>query len=770
MTRENQKTDMNTEKTSFFKVAGLDCGSCAMKIEASLSKLSGVSTVDTSITTELVTVHHRPDVSMTSLATKLDTLGYKVLSMSNKRDDLSATAVPSMQTKEQATPADDHSNCSGHDHGAGHKHSHDGEKSDHVHDEDDDHIDHTHDHSDDRPWWKKTDGILVLVCSAFIVASYLIGTISPTGQTVALLAGAFIGLVPVAFKAWRGIRQGFPFSIETLMVVAAVGAIFIGAIDEAAVVVVLFMIGELLESIASGQARRGIKGLTDLIPKISFLEKNGSLVETPISNLKIGDVIVARPGDRISADGEILSGSSSIDESPVTGESAPKTKNPGDQVFAGSINHDAALRIRVSNDPGNNTIARIAKLVEEAQDRKSPTQRFINRFSQVYTPFIFLIGLSVAVIPPMFGADLQTWIYRGLAVLLIGCPCALVISTPAAIASGIAAGAKRGLLLKGGEVLEKLATVTTVAFDKTGTLTTGVPSVTDIKGFGRSEADAVVLAASVEASSSHPLAKAIINQAKTRELSLKVCEDAGVIAGKGVTGRIDGQDIFVGSPKSAAEFATISSEQNSFIESLFSEGKTVAVLVVNGSLAGVIGLRDEPKTDAAEGISALKDNNIRALMLTGDHKATATAIAGQLGIEVRSELLPQDKMKIVASLQAEGQSVAKVGDGINDAPALAAADVGIAMAGGLGGGTDIALETGDAAILQGQVMGVARLIDLAKRTMRNIRQNLTIALGLKAVFLVTTVMGITGLWPAILADTGATLLVTANALRLLRMK
>lgn len=725
----------SAEKRSFFRVSGLGCGSCAMTIETALARVPGVKAVDASIPTETVTVLHRTDVSMAALANKLNTLGYRVSSMGDREDN------PASKDKTNAEA--------------------------HEHDDDDEEHDHSHGVDPDLPWWRQASGMLVIACAAAIGLSYSIGLFLPAWQGPALVVSMTIGLVPVARKAWRAAMAGSPFSIETLLVIAAVGAVFLGAVDEAVFVVVLFLIGELLESIASGQARRGIRGLTDLIPKTTFVEKGGDLVEVVIAGMKIGTVIVVRPGDRIPADGEIVSGASSVDESPVTGESAPKQRTVGEQVFAGSINQDATLRIRVTTDTANNTIARIARLVEEAQERKSPTQRFINRFSRIYTPIIFAVGLAVAGLPPLFGGDWATWIYRGLAVLLIGCPCALVISTPAAIASGIASGARRGLLLKGGAALEKLSVITTIAFDKTGTLTTDLPSVTDIRAFSGTEADVLAMAAAVEASSSHPLAKAIVETARSKGVEVRNADDAVAIPGKGVGGSLDGTSIFLGSAKAVAEQTPLSQEQTDYVESLYGQGKTVVVLTISGAISGAIGLRDELKDDAVQGIARLREAGIESLMLTGDNKSTATAIAAQLGMKSRSELLPQDKMEIVTTLQKQGKIVAKVGDGINDAPALAASDVGIAMAGGPGGGTDIALETGDAVILQGRVTDVAAMIDLARRTMRNIHQNLFIALGLKAVFLITTIIGITGLWPAIMADTGATILVTANALRLL---
>jgi Cd2+/Zn2+-exporting ATPase len=370
----------------------------------------------------------------------------------------------------------------------------------------------------------------------------------------------------------------------------------------------------------------------------------------------------------------------------------------------------------------------------------------------------------VAILPPLLGGEpWGEWVYKGLAVLLIGCPCALVISTPAAIAAGLAAGARRGLLIKGGAVLETLGKVTAVALDKTGTLTEGRPQVTDVVGFQVTGREILEDAAALDATSSHPIAKAIVARAQADGIEVTPAVGVMALGGKGVKGRFRRRGLWLGSPKAAAAIAPLPPEAEARIEALQEVGKTVSVLLVNDAPVGLIAVRDEPRDDALEGLKALKARGITPIMLTGDNARTAAAIARTLGVEARADLLPQDKLRIVNELKAQGQVVAKVGDGINDAPALAAADVGIAM----GGGTDIALETADGAVLHGRVLDIARMIALSKATMGNIHQNITVALGLKAVFLVTTIIGVTGLWPAILADTGATVLVTANAMRLL---
>ncbi|WP_375450476.1 heavy metal translocating P-type ATPase [uncultured Devosia sp.] len=700
-----------------FHVAGMDCASCAAKIANAVSRVPGVTAVDVSVSAGTMNVSHDGPAPTPGIVHAVKWLGYAI-----KPED-----------EARAQKAHDHA---GHSHvelGAG-------------------------------PWWRSPKAVLTAACGLALALAYLVSLLLPDIGHWAFLVGMLVGLVPIGRRAMVAALSGTPFTIETLMTIAAVGAVFIGATEEAATVVFLFLVGELLEGVAATRARASIQGLTALVPKTAQLEQNGSIAEVAADSLAVGAMILVRPGDRIPADGEIVKGQSAIDEAPVTGESTPKRKGPGEAVFAGTINADAVLRIRVTAAASDNTVARVVKLVEEAQESKAPTERFIDQFSRYYTPAVLGAGALVAVVPPLLLAGVWSeWIYKGLAVLLIGCPCALVISTPAAIAAGLSAGARRGLLLKGGAVLEGLRKITTVALDKTGTLTQGKPVVTDIVTFDRSEGDVLSLAAALETGSSHPLAVAILARAKADGAPVPPAGDAKAVPGKGVSGRVGGKTLFLASAQAAHEQVALSPEQTARIAAFNDEGKTVSVLLVGDKVAGLLAIRDEPRADAAAGLAALKEAGITTVMLTGDSERVAAAIGKSLGIAVRAELLPQDKQRIVRELQDRGRVVAKVGDGINDAPALAAADIGIAM----GGGTDVALETADAAILHGRVIDIANMIGLSKSVMSNIMQNITLALGLKAVFLVTTVLGITGLWPAILADTGATVLVTLNALRLL---
>lgn len=696
----------------------MDCAACATKIENAVGRLPEVDGVAVSVTAGTIAIEHANGLVPGTVEGRVEKLGYTIAPLNTD----------------------------------GEEHNHKGAASTSVLD------------ADGGPWWRSRKAKLTISCGIALVIAWLAGWLFPAISNWAFFMAMAVGLIPIARRAVAAARAGSPFTIETLMTIAAVGAVLIGATEEAAMVVLLFLIGETLEGVAAGRARAGIRGLASLVPDSALVEEEGTTRELPASALQVGSVILVRPGDRIAADGEIVDGESSIDEAPVTGESTPALKKPGDVVFAGTINSDAVLRVRVTASAENNTIARVVRLVEESQESKSPTERFIDRFARSYTPMVLVVGALVAIAPPlMVGAEWGTWIYRGLAVLLIGCPCALVISTPAAVAAGLSAGARRGLLMKGGAVLERLRDVTAVAFDKTGTLTNGRPVVTDVVGFRMSEDDVLTLAASLERGSSHPVARAVLDRADAAGVRTHQAMTVNALPGKGIRGTIGGRRVFLASPTAATEDAALARSQETLIDRLSDEGKTVSVLVVDGGVAGLIAVRDEPRNDALAGIRALSDGGVASLMLTGDNERTGAAIGSELGIDVHAGLMPEDKLRIVHQLQQRGEVVAKVGDGINDAPALAAADVGIAV----GSGTDVALETADAAILHGRVSDISHMIGLSRKVMRNIMQNITIALGLKAVFLVTTISGITGLWPAILADTGATVLVTLNALRLL---
>ena len=720
-----------------WRIEGMDCASCVAKVTKAVERLPGVSDVQVNLMAERLSLALAPAGDPTAIENRIAALGYAA-----KREPAAGAAPPA------GSDTADHGHRAA---PAGHGHDHDDPR------------------DAEKPWWKTSKAVLVWLLGGLVLGAYALSLALPERLTYPLfLAATLVALVPFGRRALALARAGSPFSIETLMVTAALGATVIGAAEEAAVVVLLFAVGELLENVAAGRARAGIRALAELMPRVALrLRPDGSTEQVPSDRLAVRDLVLIRPGDRVPCDGVIEDGHSALDESPVTGESVPVARAPGEHVVAGSINADGALKVRVTRAAADNTIARIIRMVEEATASRAPTQRFIERFSTWWTPGAMIVSLLVILVPPfLLGWDWTTSIYRGLAVLLIACPCALVISVPAAMASGLSAGARRGLLIKGGAALEAIGAAQTVAFDKTGTLTEGRPKVTDLlPADGTAEYDLLAQAAGVEQGSAHPLAKAILAEATTRNVAIPAARAQAAIPGKAVAATIAGIRISVGSPRHAAEQGAELGDLGAAIARLEGEGKTVAVVLADRRPLGLIALRDEPRADARDGIARLAALGVGGVMLTGDNARTGAAIAKRLGLDVKAELLPDDKLREIAALRAKGP-VVMVGDGINDAPALAAASVGVAM----GGGTDVALETADAAVLKDRVTGVAELVGLSRATMANVKQNVAVAVGLKGVFLVTTLLGITGLWPAILADTGATVLVTLNALRLLRWR
>ncbi len=755
---------MGESRKLTWRVEGMDCASCVAKVTRAVERLPGVSEVQVNLMAERLTVALAPDATPAEgVARQVEILGYKVMPMAPVATPAPAHVHGADCGHHHAHGADDHGHDGKHDH-AGHAHGAEpgpaaGPAA------------HGHDHDDPadagKPWWRSGKAILVWLLGGLVVGAYALSIVLPERLTYPLfLAATAVALVPFGRRAFALARAGSPFSIETLMVTAAIGASIIGAAEEAAVVVLLFAVGELLENVAAGRARAGIRALADLMPRTALrLRPDGTTEQLPADRLAVGDLVLIRPGDRVPCDGLIEEGSSALDESPVTGESVPVSRGPGEAVVAGSINAEGAIRVRVTRAASDNTIARIIRMVEEATASRAPTQRFIERFSTWWTPGAMIVALLIILLPPfLLDWDWSTSIYRGLAVLLIACPCALVISVPAAMASGLSAGARRGLLIKGGAALEAIGSATTVAFDKTGTLTEGRPRVTDVlPAEGRIADEVLALAAAVEQGSSHPLAKAILAEAAARGVAVPAAEAQSAIPGRAVAGTVGGVAVSIGSPRHARESDAALGPLETELERLQGEGKTVSVVLADGVVAALVALRDEPRADAASGIAAITALGVRPVMLTGDNRRTGEAIAISLGLDAKAELLPDDKLREIGKLRERG-TVVMVGDGINDAPALAAANVGVAM----GGGTDVALETADAAVLKDRVTGVAELVSLSRATMANVRQNVAVAIGLKAVFLVTTMLGITGLWPAIMADTGATVLVTLNALRLLR--
>lgn len=600
-----------------------------------------------------------------------------------------------------------------------------------------------------------TDGLRTFVLACLCAGlAYGLALLFPENAQLAYGLGSAIAVLPFALAAGRKALGGQPFSIETLVTIAVLGALPIGAGAEAVVVVALFSLGELLEGFAAARASSGLRALAELLPSQAVIEENGDRKTIAAIDLRVGMVLLVSAGDRLAADGKIISGTSELNEAAITGESRPVSKSTGDEVFAGSINGDGNIKVEITKDSANSVVARIGDLVAEAQATTAPTARFIDSFSRWYTPAAIVLAALIALIPPLaFGADWQIWIYRALTVLLIACPCALVLSTPAAIATGIATAARYGILVKSGAALEMLARIGIAAFDKTGTLTLGRPVVTDIDGDTN---EVLRLAASIEDGLSHPVARAIVTEATARNIGLTHAENVRIRQGEGVEGTVEGRLVAILSPRAATGLDKAMAAR---IDACERQGKTVAVVLVEGRIMGFIASRDEARRDAGQAIAALSQLGVRSLMLSGDNQRTATAIAAALNMQAEGELMPSDKLVRIDALKSESP-VLMVGDGVNDAPALAKASIGLAM----GGGTDVAIETADIGLLRDRLTGVPDAIRLARSTRRTIIMNIVIAVGLKLVFLVLAVFGLTNLWTAIIADTGATILVTINAL------
>jgi Cd2+/Zn2+-exporting ATPase len=611
---------------------------------------------------------------------------------------------------------------------------------------------------------------LVVACAAFIAIGLAWSSAGRDAVAAACYtAAAVAGGVFPARRAVTAIRTR-TLDINTLMVIAVAGALVLGDWLEAASVVLLFAIAQWLELRTLERARQAIRALIDLSPREALVRRDGFERRLPVDGIRVGDEIVVRPGDKVPLDGAVVAGHSDVNEAPLTGESVPVDKAPGDEVYAGTINGHGALDVRVTRLVRDTRLARVIHLVETAQASRAPVQTFVDRFARLYTPAVIVLALVVALGPPLLaGADAATWIYRALVLLVISCPCALVISTPVSIVSALSAAARNGVLVKGGAHLERLAAVRVVAFDKTGTLTRGELLVTDVVPFGAASAmDVLRLAAAVEARSAHPVARAIVARAKEAGLDVPLSTGFDSTPGMGAEADVGGVRIAVGNERLFAARGAVQPPSADLARAV-EEGKSVVLVAADGTIAGALALADRPRDTAREAIGLLREQGVRRIvMLTGDHRRSARRVADALGVdEHHAELLPEQKHDLVRSLRDRHGVLMMVGDGINDAPALAAADVGIAMG---AAGSDAALETADVALMSDELLRLPYAMRLARATLRNIRMNVAISLTLKAAFLVLAVAGSATLWMAVLADTGASVIVVANALRLLRAR
>ncbi len=627
-----------------------------------------------------------------------------------------------------------------------------------------------------EPFWKQKENIKVYISAVLLVISWFLG--KQYGEehifaTIGYAAAILIGGYSLFIKGFKNLVR-LNFDMNTLMTVAILGAAAIGEWGEGATVVILFAISEALERYSMDKARQSIESLMDIAPKEALIRRGNEEMMVPVDDIQVGDIMIVKPGQKLAMDGIVIKGTSTLNQAAITGESVPVTKTVGDEVFAGTLNEEGLLEVKVTKRVEDTTLSKIIHLVEEAQAERAPSQAFVDRFAKYYTPAIIIFALLLAVIPPLFmGADWSEWIYRGLAVLVVGCPCALVISTPVSIVTAIGNAAKNGVLIKGGIYLEEAGNLKVIAFDKTGTLTKGIPSVTDVVTYNGNENELMTITAAIEKGSQHPLASAIIRKAEEDGLNFNdvSVEEFQSITGKGVKAKVNNEMYYVGSPGLFEELLPngIQSEIKEQITTLQIQGKTVMALGTEKEILALIAVADEIRESSKEVIRKLHQVGIeKTVMLTGDNQRTAEAIGKQVGVsDIKADLLPEDKLNFIKELRDKYRSVAMVGDGVNDAPALAASTVGVAMG---GAGTDTALETADIALMSDDLSKLPYTIKLSRKALAIIKQNITFSLGIKALALLLIVPGWLTLWLAIFADMGATLIVTLNSMRLLKVK
>jgi len=629
-------------------------------------------------------------------------------------------------------------------------------------------------------WWERNGRLALAVLSGILWASSLIAEyVARSGSVASVLAvGAMVAggwyIVP------RGVRAAMNRALDMnfLMSIAAIGAFFIGEYEEAASALFLFAVAQLLESHSMDRARNAIKALMDLSPAEATVIRNGHELRVPADEVRVGEIVVVRPGEKIPVDGAVESGITSVNQAPITGESVPVEKESGSEVFAGTLNGEGVIEIKSTKPAADTTLSRIIHSIEDAQASRAPSQAFVDRFARVYTPLVVGTAFAVFLLPPLLGlGDWSQWFYRALVLLVVACPCALVISTPVTVVSALAGAARRGILIKGGLHLENAGRVSVVALDKTGTLTLGDPEVVDIVPLNETApSDILAVAAAAELRSEHPLARAVVTRAQKDNLAIPKAKQSRAVPGRGMIATVNGKNVYVGSERFFRELGTLTADASSVLDRFRTEGRTAVFVGVesDGSevpiLLGALGIADQVRPDAAPALRALHQAGIkRVVMITGDNAAAAHAVAraiGHPGIdEIRAELLPEDKVAAVRELRTEGRRVLMVGDGVNDAPALAAADVGVAMG---SAGTDVALETADIALMADDLPKLVDTIRFSRKAERIIRANIAFSILTKAAFVVLAVGGVATLWMAVLADMGASLLVILNGVRALR--
>ncbi len=696
--------------TTRFHVAAMDCATEKAVISNRLGKLAEVEGTDFDLLERVVTVRHRDGAAAVVEA------ALREIEMAPRRlDDGNARAAPSVATGQR----------------------------------------------------RRT--ILVAAAGALALGAELATlAVAENAWPVVVLAVAAILLAgPPTFRKGLVALRTRTLNINLLMTVAVAGALAIQQWPEAAMVTALFAFAELVEARAADRARDAVRALMALSPDRARMWRDEAWIEVEAAAVPLGARVQVRPGDRVPLDGKVVEGRTAIDQAPITGESKAVDKAPGDPVFAGTINQDGAIVMEVTAVQGDSTLARIGRVIRDAQAQQAPTQRFVDRFARVYTPIVVILAIGIAVVPPLVtSAAWQPWIYRALVLLVIACPCALVLSTPITVVSGLAAAARHGILVKGGMYLERAAHLRVVALDKTGTLTEGRPEVTDVVPFDGYDRDRLLaLAASLEATSSHPLALAVVRAHGGPRLAVV---DARNVVGQGVEGTVDGVALAIGNHAFAEARAACGPEVEATLTRLQQRGRSVMIVAEGRRIIGVLGVADVMRPASLGAIKAMRAQGLRLVMLTGDNAITAAAIATEIGLdEVRADLLPEHKLAIVEELDRAHGAVGMVGDGVNDAPALARASIGFAM--GIAG-TDTALETADVALMKDDLCGIPQLVELSRQVRRKLRGNIVFSLATKVVFFALAIAGIAGLWLAVLADLGASLIVAANGLALLRWR
>jgi Cd2+/Zn2+-exporting ATPase len=616
------------------------------------------------------------------------------------------------------------------------------------------------------PFWRTPRAVSVFASGLLFALGLALGLASApeVARVGAYLVAIAVGGLPIFRAAIAGVRARH-LDMNVLMSVATVGAVGIGQWAEAASVVVLFAAGNALQVYAIDRTRGAVRALAGLAPDEVLVRRGGAERVVPAAEVAVGETVVVRPGERLALDGEVVEGETTVNESPVTGESTPVEKGPGDAVYSGSLNGGGGVLVRVLREASDSTLQRITRLVEEAQATKAPAEQFVDRFSRLYTPVVVAVAVVLAVVPPLLGGEFGTWFYRALALLIIACPCALVISTPVTVVSGIGAASRRGILVKGGAALEAAGRLKALAFDKTGTLTEGRPVVSRVVPIdGRNETGVLTLAAALECRSEHPLAHAILTAAD--EASLPQVSGFRSVAGRGAEGVVDGNRYLIGSPRLFAERNITLDGATEALEAVEGAGETPVILGDEDGPLAVFGLADAVRPDAKATLEALRAAGVGELMmLTGDGEAPARRIAEELGVSYRARLLPEQKVEAVRELVSEHRDVGMVGDGVNDAPALAASSVGFAMG---AAGTDVALETADVALMQDDLPKLAEAVRLSRSAEAIIKQNVYVSIAIKGLFVLLAPFGLVALWMAVLADMGTSITVTLNGLRLFR--